>query len=249
MSQDNCLALSQFNVVIVGNGAIGSALLENLLQRQSLHRAVVLGRSTHNASDDKRVTYVTFDAEDAESVLNAATRVKESLDRVHLLINTVGLLHNQHQGPEKRLKTLNPEHLQKAFQVNAMLLPLLAQAFSKLLRHDDPVVLASLSARVGSIEDNQLGGWYSYRASKAAHNMLLKTIANEWRISHRNAIVVALHPGTVYSRLSEPFVSERYKNRVLTPAECASSLLTVIGDLQLEDSGSFYDWQGKSIPW
>ena len=249
MSQDNCLALPQFNVVIVGNGAIGLALLENLLQRQSLNRVVVLGRSANNVSDDKRVTYVTFDAEDAESVMTAATRVKESLDRVHLLINTVGLLHNEHQGPEKRLKALNSEHLQKAFQVNAILLPLLAQAFSTLLRHDDPAVLVSLSARVGSIEDNQLGGWYSYRASKAAHNMLLKTIANEWRISHRNVTVIALHPGTVYSRLSEPFLSERYKNRVLTPEECASSLLAVIGGLQLEDSGNFYDWQGKSIPW
>ena len=249
MSQDNCLTLSQFNVVIVGNGAIGSALLENLLQRQSLNRAVVLGRSAHNASDDKRVTYVTFDAEDAVSVMTAASRVKESLERIHLLVNTVGLLHNQHQGPEKRLKALNPEHLQQSFQVNAILLPLLAQAFSTLLRHDDPAVLVSLSARVGSIEDNQLGGWYSYRASKAAHNMLLKTIASEWRISHRNVAVVALHPGTVYSRLSEPFLSERYKNRVLTPAECASSLLAVIGGLHLEDSGNFYDWQGKSIPW
>jgi nucleoside-diphosphate-sugar epimerase len=116
MSQDNCLALSQFNVVIVGNGAIGSALLENLLQRQSLHRAVVLGRSTHNASDDKRVTYVTFDAEDAESVMNAATRVQESMDRVHLLINTVGLLHNQHQGPEKRLKTSTQSIYRRLFR-------------------------------------------------------------------------------------------------------------------------------------
>ena len=132
MSQDNCLALSQFNVVIVGNGAIGSALLENLLQRQSLNRAVVLGRSAHNASDDKRVTYVTFDAEDAVSVMTAASRVKESLERIHLLVNTVGLLHNQHQGPEKRLKALNPEHLQQSFQVNAILLPLLAQAFSTI---------------------------------------------------------------------------------------------------------------------
>jgi NAD(P)-dependent dehydrogenase (short-subunit alcohol dehydrogenase family) len=106
---------------------------------------------------------------------------------------------------------------------------------------DDPAALVSLAARVGSIEDNQLGGWYSYRASKVAYNMLLKTIASEWRISHRNVAVVALHPGTVYSRLSEPFLSERYKNRVLAPEECASSLLAVIGGLQLEDSGNFYD--------
>ena len=134
------MAINHFNVVIVGNGAIGSAVLENLLQRQELMRAVVLGRSAHTVPEDERVTHLTFDAEDPQSVMTAAT------------------------------------------QVNAVLLLLLAQAFSKLLRHDEPAVLASLSARVGSIEDNQLGGWYSYRASKAVHNMLLKTIAREWRI-------------------------------------------------------------------
>jgi hypothetical protein len=79
--------------------------------------------------------------------------------------------------------------------------------------------------------------------------MLPKTIAREWRISHRNVTVVALHPGTVHSRLSEPYLSEQYKNRVLTPTECACSLLEVIGQLRLEDTGNFYDWQGKSIPW
>ena len=249
MTKDNCLAINHFNVVIVGNGAIGSALLENLLQRQEQIRAVVLGRSAHTVPEDERVTYLPFDAEDPQSVMTAATQVQQSLERVHLLINTVGLLHNQHQVPEKRLKAVDPENLQKSFQVNAVLLLLLAQAFSKLLRHDEPAVLASLSARVGSIEDNQLGGWYSYRASKAAHNMLLKTIAREWRISHRKVTVVALHPGTVHSRLSEPYLSEQYKNRVLTPTECACSLLEVIGQLRLEDTGNFYDWQGKSIPW
>ena len=249
MSPPNVLALKSFNAVVVGSGAIGSALVQNLLQREALNRVVVLGRGAHCVPEDDRVTHLTFDAEDAGSVIAAATQVQQTLDSVHLVINTVGLLHNQHQGPEKRLKAVDPDHLQKSFQVNAVLLPLLAQAFSKSLRHNEPATLASLSARVGSIEDNQLGGWYSYRASKAAHNMLLKTIAREWRVSHPNVTVVALHPGTVYSRLSEPFLTERYKNRVLSPPECACSLLEVIGDLQQEDSGSFYDWQGKSISW
>ncbi|MFK8047521.1 MAG: SDR family NAD(P)-dependent oxidoreductase [Halioglobus sp.] len=249
MTQGNCLAINRLNVVIVGNGAIGSALLEKLLQREELQHVVVLGRSAHTAPEDERVTHLTFDAEDPQSVMFAAGQAQQLLERVHLLINTVGLLHNQHQVPEKRLKAVDPGNLQKSFQVNAVLLLLLSQAFSKLLRHDEPAVLASLSARVGSIEDNQLGGWYSYRASKAAHNMLLKTIAREWRISHRNVTAVALHPGTVHSRLSEPYVSEHYRKRVLTPTECACALLDVIGELRLEDSGNFYDWQGKSIPW
>ena len=110
-------------------------------------------------------------------------------------------------------------------------------------------MLASLSARVGSIEDNQMGGWYSYRASKAAHNMLLKTLAREWRVSHKNVAVVALHPGTVQSRLSEPFVTARYRNRVLAGEESAEALLAVIGGLNAKDTGSFLDWQGKAIPW
>lgn len=245
----HCLALNQVNAVIVGNGAIGSALLDNLLQRSALNSVLVLGRTAAAVSEDPRVTHLTFDAEDPQSLINAALQVEQYVKRVHLLINTVGLLHNDQQGPEKRLKSVDPAHLIKSFQINAVLLPLLAQAFSQLLRHDEPSLLASLSARVGSIEDNKLGGWYSYRASKAAHNMLLKTIASEWRLSHRNAIVVALHPGTVHSRLSEPFLTANYQHRVLTPAECASALLAVIGQLQLEDSGKFFDWQGKSIPW
>jgi NAD(P)-dependent dehydrogenase (short-subunit alcohol dehydrogenase family) len=137
----------------------------------------------------------------------------------------------------------------RSFAINAMVLPLLVQEFSGLLRHSDPALFASLSARVGSIEDNHLGGWYSYRASKAAHNMLLRTIANEWRLTHRNAVVVALHPGTVQSRLSKPFISPGYKNAVHTPAECAENLVRVLGALTADASGGFFDWEGKAIAW
>lgn len=126
---------------------------------------------------------------------------------------------------------------------------MLAQGFSKTLRHDDPGILASLSARVGSIADNDMGGWYSYRASKAAHNMLLRTLSREWRISHRNVTVLALHPGTVASALSQPFVSPTYARRVLQPDECAAYLLQVLKERSTSDSGSFYDWRGEPIPW
>jgi NAD(P)-dependent dehydrogenase (short-subunit alcohol dehydrogenase family) len=246
---DHCLALDAFNVIIVGDGAIGSALLDNLLTRPGLQRAVVLGRSDTPRSEDVRISRLRFDATEPDSITSAATAACELLERAHLLINTVGMLHSSSQQPEKRLQSLKPQQLQQSFMVNAALLPLLAQAFGKLLRHDEPALLASLSARVGSIEDNQMGGWYSYRASKAAHNMLLKTLALEWKISHRNTTVVALHPGTVTSRLSKPFLTPAYKKRVLTPAECAEALLAVISQLQPENSGTFYDWQGQLIPW
>jgi NAD(P)-dependent dehydrogenase (short-subunit alcohol dehydrogenase family) len=165
------------------------------------------------------------------------------------MINTVGLLHSEQQQPEKRLRSLDPVNLQRSFAINAVLLPVLAREFGDLLRHDESSVFASLSARVGSIEDNELGGWYSYRASKAAHNMLLRTMAHEWRVSHPNVVMVALHPGTVRSRLSEPFLSPGYKNTVHTPAEAAECLLSLISGLTAESSGQFLDWQGKAIAW
>lgn len=243
------LELGAFSAVIVGDGAIGSALLDKLLARPGLQHAIVLGRGDKPQHQDMRVSRLCFDATDPDTIMAAAIAAGALVERVHILINTVGMLHSDNQLPEKRLQSLKPLQLQQSFLVNATLLPILAQAFSKLLRHDEPAVLASLSARVGSIEDNQMGGWYSYRASKAAHNMLLKTLALEWKLSHRNTTVVALHPGTVASRLSEPFLTPSYKKRVLTPKECAEALLTVISQLHPENSGNFYDWQGQPIPW
>lgn len=239
----------QFNAIVVGNGAIGTALAECLLQQDSLNRLIVLQRRDTTSLLDQRVTILPFDAEKPESVVSAAERARTSLERVHIMINTVGMLHTQKQSPEKRLINLSPENLHRSFTVNAFLLPVLAQAFGAMLQHDEQAIFASLSARVGSIEDNSLGGWYSYRAAKAAHNMLLKTIAQEWRISHRNASIVALHPGTVQSSLSKPFIPRNYKHPVRTPLECAQSLLEVLDDLPEGSSGGFYDWQGKAIAW
>ncbi|GAB5452800.1 MAG: SDR family oxidoreductase [Halioglobus sp.] len=245
----NPLQQDGMNAIVVGNGAIGSALAANLLQRKNLERLVILQRGSETAFRDPRVTIARFDAEQPASVAAAAADICDSVGRIHLLINTVGLLHCDGQQPEKRLSRLDAQNLQRSFAINATLLPVLAQAFSGALRHQDAALLASLSARVGSIEDNRMGGWYSYRASKAAHNMLLKTIAHEWRLSHRNVVVAALHPGTVESRLSEPFISPSYSNRVLAPSECAEHLMQVIGGLTTESSGGFFDWQGDVVPW
>lgn len=240
------LALPSFNAMVVGSGAIGGAIAAGLLRQDNLAKLIILRRSAGDTSDDPRVTYLSFDAADtgAMPALDGT-----GVERLHLLVNTVGFLHSGDQQPEKRVGDLETANLLRSMTINAALLPRLAQAYGAALRHREPALLASLSARVGSIEDNHLGGWYSYRASKAAHNMLLRTLAREWKVSHRNAAVVALHPGTVASPLSEPFVTDSYRNRVLQPEECADALLGVLAQVSAADTGSFLDWQGKPIPW
>ncbi len=244
---NSVLDCEQLSVVIIGNGTVGMSLAEQLLRRDNLVRLMILSRSPIPAPSDPRVVDARLSIDDPQTLLAAAGQF--GAKPLHLVINTVGLLHGPALQPEKRLSELTLGNMQQSFAANAMLLPLIAQAFGPLLKHGEPAMLASLSARVGSIEDNQMGGWYSYRASKAAHNMLLKTLAREWRVSHKNVAVVALHPGTVQSRLSEPFVTARYRNRVLAGEESAEALLAVIGGLNAKDTGSFLDWQGKAIPW
>lgn len=246
---DSVLLQKDLIAIIVGNGAIGSALAGSLLRQENLGQLFILQRNEENRFNDPRVTIVSFDAQTPETVDAAATLIGQAVERVHLVINTVGLLHSEQQQPEKQLNKLAPANLQRSFAINAVLLPVLVQAFSSLLRHQEHTLFASLSARVGSIEDNRLGGWYSYRASKAAHNMLLRTIAREWRLTHRNAMIVALHPGTVESRLSQPFVSPGYKNTVHAPSECAENLLQVLASLDADSSGGFFDWKGEAIAW
>jgi NAD(P)-dependent dehydrogenase (short-subunit alcohol dehydrogenase family) len=244
-----CLQLPQVNAVIVGNGAIGAALLDILLDHPGLNRIIVLGRVRKALVSDSRVSFHHLDAEQPDSIRRAAAATMQEFERCHLLINTVGMLHTDAYKPEKRLCDVSAESLHKSFAINAVFLPLLAQAFGPLLRHPEPAVFASLSARVGSIEDNRLGGWYSYRASKAAQNMLLRTLSLEWSHSHRKVSVVALHPGTVESALSAPFISRGYSNRVLTAKESAEALIEVIGELRPGQTGEFYDWQGKPVAW
>ena len=218
--------------------------------REMAHElSLFLAREQKSETIDSRVSYLYLDAQDPESITSSAAAVGGEIKRLHFLVNTVGMLHSKEHKPEKRLSDVSLANLQQSFAVNAVLAPLLAQAFSTLLRHKDPAVFASLSARVGSIEDNRLGGWYSYRTAKAAQNMLLRTLAREWSISHRNVSVVALHPGTVESDLSAPFITKGYRNRVLTPDESADALVHVVSDLRPGLSGAFFDWQGTEIAW
>ena len=245
----NALQQDGINVVVAGSGGIGKAVIDRLLGHYDVNRLFVLQRSERFTGDDERVTTVPVDATNPESIRRATDAVAEACDQLHLVFNAVGMLHGDGFEPEKRLKDVTLEALTHLSAVNAFFLPQLGAGLAPLLRHSAPSVLASISARVGSIADNQMGGWYSYRASKAAHNMLLKTLSREWRVSHKHCAVIALHPGTVETELSVPYTPSNYPNRVLSPAESAEAMLKVLEGLEAADTGSFYAWDGEKIPW
>ena len=175
--------------------------------------------------------------------------VRAGGDDLHLVVNFAGVLHGDGLRPEKSLATLDRDALERSFALNAFAPVLLVRALLPLLGADAPRVVASLSARVGSIGDNRLGGWYAYRAAKAAQNQLLRTLAIEWQRSHPHATCVMLHPGTVDTPLSQPFQTRVAADALFPPARAARQLLDIITELTPADSGRFIAWDGSTIPW
>ncbi len=235
---------------------IGLAMVQTLLARRAATRIYASTRKLARAAalqelarSDARVRLLECDLTQPSQLQSALACVAAagSLDHV---INTAGVLHDE-QGmrPERRLADVDPQAMLRAFSTNAMAALLLAQAAEPLLRKSKRPLFASLSARVGSIGDNRLGGWYSYRASKAALNMLLKTLSIEWSRGAQPITCVALHPGTVRTGLSAPFVKGSGDARVFSPAESANCLLDVLDSLTPAHTGNFYAWDGQPVPW
>ena len=217
-------------VVVGANGGIGAALVAALRARGQ--DVVGLGRPGVDLCDEGSIARAVAGLPAGE---------------VRLVINAAGLLQDGEQGPEKTLRALDAGQLARSFAVNAIGPALLMKHALPLFPRTGRAVFASLSARVGSIGDNRLGGWYGYRASKAALNQFIRTASIELARTHKEAICVALHPGTVATRLSAPFV--RAGQALLTPEEAAGHLLGVIEGLRVEDSGGFFDWRGAAVPW
>lgn len=225
----------QFNALVLGaSGAIGAAFVDLLSAMPRC--ASVCGLHRHSTP--------RLDFTDENSIAEAA-RELATKPRYHLIINAAGMLHDGNLMPEKRLADLNYQQMQAIFQTNTMGPALVMRHFLPLL-DGDRAIMAMLSAKVGSIGDNQLGGWYSYRASKAALNMLVKTAAIELARNQKHSVLVALHPGTVNSRLSRPFRGEL----IGRPAhDAASDMLTVLDTLRPSDSGTFLAYDGTRLPW
>jgi NAD(P)-dependent dehydrogenase (short-subunit alcohol dehydrogenase family) len=223
-------------VVFGAGGGIGSALVEALRSATSFEHVVCFSRKT----------FPSIDLLDEMTLWRAATFAADKGD-LRLVIDATGFLHDDHQSPEKSWRQLDAGNLARSFALNAIGPALIMKHVLPLLPRSGKAVFATLSARVGSISDNRLGGWYSYRASKAALNQLVKTAALELARRSPEAICVALHPGTVATSLSAPFAAAG--SEVHTPVDAARHLLTVIEKLNAEANGGFFDWRGQPVPW
>jgi NAD(P)-dependent dehydrogenase (short-subunit alcohol dehydrogenase family) len=230
-------------LVAGANGAIGSALVEHLAASPHVESVVACAR-TPRASRDAKVRAVAVEVLDEESILAAL----EGITRIDLALVATGMLHTPGGlQPEKSWRALNKAALIESFAVNSVGPALLAKHILPLLPRQGKAVFAALSARVGSISDNHLGGWYGYRASKAALNQLIRTLSIELARTRPQAICVALHPGTVDSALSRPFQGGVAESKRFAPMIAAQHLLTVIDTLDPTRNGQLLDWDGSTI--
>ncbi|WP_027236341.1 SDR family NAD(P)-dependent oxidoreductase [Leisingera caerulea] len=232
-------------VVSGGSGAIGSAFVDELVRKYPHARIHSLSRSPDTRVPEG-VQWLQVDYLDEDSLHAAAEQVAKE-GAVDLMIVAGGILHQGDMMPEKSLRDLSAEKLLALFSANTVAPALTAKHFLPLLPRDRRGVFAALSARVGSISDNHLGGWYSYRASKAALNMFIRTAAIEIRRRNPQAIAAGLHPGTVESGLSQPFLRNVAPDKRFPPQYAVSRMMDVIATLTPADSGQCYAWDGSLI--
>ncbi len=232
-------------IVVGSSGGIGGALVERLIDTPQVARIHTLSRSGRSHPSPK-VSNLTFDFTDEESLIAAAQALQE-VGPFDIILIATGLLQGEGVSPEKNIRALSHDGLAKSFEINTIGPAMTARYFVPLLRRDGKSVFAALSARVGSISDNRLGGWYAYRASKAALNMIIKTLAIEIGRRFKNQIIIGLHPGTVDTALSNPFQGNVQEGKLFTSEFSAEKLLSVIDGLTPEDSGGLFDWAGKQI--
>jgi NAD(P)-dependent dehydrogenase (short-subunit alcohol dehydrogenase family) len=234
------------NVLIIGgSGGIGLELANALSARSEVDTVVATYRRKPPEAAAAGIDWQQLDVTRHDQLANCWP-ADTPLD---CLIYAVGLLHEGDTGPEKTVRRIDPELFSKSMQVNALPVLLLAQSLHKAFKLSDSPRLAAVSARVGSIEENRSGGWYSYRCSKAALNMALKTLALEWRMAMPKGAVAALHPGTTDTALSRPFQANVPAQKLFTAAQSAAYMLNVIDKLTPDTSGRFWSWDGTELPW
>ena len=234
-------------VAIIGSsGAIGNAVSNNLLNDDSVEIIYKFSRSK-SISENSKVKNIFLDIEDEESVKSSVEQIPSNI-KFDLVFVATGILHNDKEiFPEKSIKDINIEKLKKVILVNTIGPTLVGKYFIPFLKKNEQSVFAFLSARVGSISDNKLGGWYSYRASKTALNQIIKNFSIEVNRTNKNAIFVGLQPGTVKSFLSKPFERNVKADNLFTPEYSAEKMLQVINELTPNDSGKVFAWNGEEI--
>jgi NAD(P)-dependent dehydrogenase (short-subunit alcohol dehydrogenase family) len=225
------------NISVIGSsGGIGQAFVDVLSRQYSNAKLYPFSRT-----GEYRIDYASEDS------IAEAANIASNTGPLDLVIVANGMLHSKEITPEKSIKELARDKFQQLFEVNTIVPSLIAKHFLPHLNRDYPSIFAALSARVGSISDNELGGWYAYRASKAALNMIIKNAAIEIGRRNKNAIIVGLHPGTVDTDLSRPFHKNVPVEQLLTPHQSAEKLLEVLASLTSAQSGKCFAWDGEEI--
>lgn len=238
--------MPNLHIAIIGaSGGIGSAFVS--LFSEDASNAVHAFSRTEIVNKLPKVHYGHINLADEKSISAAAEKASQHAP-LDLVLVTTGVLHEADMTPEKALRNLSATNLERNFLANTIGPALVAKHFLPKLQCNKRAVFAALSARVGSISDNRLGGWYAYRASKAALNMLIKTTSIEIARRQKHSIVVGLHPGTVATKLSEPFQTRVPKDKLFSADYAARQLFSVLEGLCSEDSGKIFAWDGSELP-
>lgn len=238
--------MSNRNIVIIGSsGALGSEFTKQLANQDNVKSVFAFSRSKISFANKKIASHI-IDIESEDSIKSAAA-IASKEQKIDLVIVATGMLHNDDIKPEKSLRDLSKDKFQELFNINIIAPAIIAKYFLPLLNKNEKSYFAAISARVGSISDNYLGGWYSYRASKAALNMVIKNAAIEIKRTNKNALIFGLHPGTVASKLSAPFQNNVSKEKLFSPEYSVSKLIEVINNLDISDSGNCFDFNGIKI--
>ncbi|GAB3523965.1 SDR family NAD(P)-dependent oxidoreductase [Photobacterium alginatilyticum] len=232
-------------LIIGGSGGIGTALVSLFVTSKPEAIIYATYRTHRPLIENNRVRWYQLDATSEQDVRALANSIT-SLD---ILINAAGSLHLPSRKPEKSVNEFNPDFFNHNIQSNVVPTMYLAKYFAKHLKSKQGTYFIAISARIGSIEDNKIGGWISYRCSKAALNMAIKTISIEWKHKLPNCCVFAFHPGTTDTNLSKPFQRNVPSNKLFTSDYVAYCLLELLDAAEPTDSGKFFSYDGTEIPW
>ena len=259
-------------IIIAGSGGLGRAFVEALAARPEVHSIIATHRRDLSTSGRGNVTNGQESAGDRGNATNGDESIAHQLDKrrwhqldatqeaqvaalaneyqeIDWVINAAGMLHQGEHLPEKRIAQLDPEFALENFRANTLPTMLLAKHLLPKMRHGRPAVFASISARLASIGENGIGGWYSYRASKAALNQVIRTLSIECRRTHPQLSLAALHPGTTDTALSKPFQRNVPDGQLFTPEYSVACMLKVLDQLTPETSGRFWSFDGAELPW
>nr|WP_088877919.1 SDR family NAD(P)-dependent oxidoreductase [Vibrio mediterranei] len=241
--------MQPLNVLIVGaSGGIGSALCQQILTHTNANVFATYRRAQPRVQH-ARLCWYALDVTEEDDYSSLTTSLDAEVDHLDWVINCVGVLSINELTPEKTLKAVTSNNLMTSIQVNTLPTLLLAKHVLPFLRRSDAPRFATISARVGSIDDNELGGWYSYRCSKAALNMAVKNISIEWGRLMKRSCTIALHPGTTDTALSLPFQANVPEKQLFAPDKSANLLFHVLTNLSPEDNGRFIAYDGSDITW